>query len=120
MALAGWMTIAPQLSVPDVAEAQRYYRDVFACKIAWLAEDGSFGAVYNGNNEIFFCRGEVLGQGVVCCVRVEDVESVYQSYRDAGADIISPLETKVWQMREFSVRDVYGYVFRIGQSTLMS
>jgi uncharacterized glyoxalase superfamily protein PhnB len=116
--VGAWRFITPQLSVRDVEAAQRYYRDHLGFKIAWRSEDGSFGAVYNGTTEIFFARSEQSHPSSVCCVRVDDVEAVYAACRAAGAKIVSELETKVWSMREFSVQDPDGHVFRIGQSTL--
>jgi len=114
-----WRFVTPQLPVRDVEAAQRYYRDFLDFKIAWRSEDGSFGAVYNGSTEVFFARSEEPRPGSVCCVRVDDVDAVYAACRTAGAKILCELETKPWSMREFSVEDLDGHVFRIGQSTLV-
>jgi len=44
----GWQFITPQLPVPDVREAQAYYRDVLGFKIAWIYQE-EYGAVYHGS-----------------------------------------------------------------------
>jgi uncharacterized glyoxalase superfamily protein PhnB len=112
-----WSFITPELPVADVSEAQRYYRDVLGFKIGWTAPDGSYGAVYLGTTEVFLARSDSI-RSATCCVRVEDVDAVYAAYRDAGAKIVSELEEKPWSMREFSVEDCAGHLFRIGQSTI--
>jgi len=115
-----WISITPELPVPDVLEAQRYYRDVLGFKIGWTAEDESYGAVYIDANEVFFVRVDEPAQRAVCCIRVTDVEAELEARREAGARIVSDLEVKPWAMREFSVEDLNGHVFRIGQSTMMT
>lgn len=112
-----WSFITPELPVPDVLEAQRYYRDILGFHVGWTAPDESFGAVYLGTTEIFLARSESVSIST-CCVRVEDVEAVYAAYQGSGAKIVSELEDKPWSMREFSVEDCAGHRFRIGQSTL--
>ena len=89
-----WISITPQLPVRDVAEAQRYYRDVLGFKIGWTAADESYGAVYIDANEVFFVRVDEPPARTVCCVRVSDVEAAYAERRDSGARIVSELETR--------------------------
>jgi len=113
-----WISVTPELPVADVREAQCWYRDVLGWKIGWLAEDESYGALYVETLEIFLRRAAVLRPGGVTCVRVSDVESVYAACREAGGKVTSELETKPWQMNEFSVADPDGNVLRIGQSTI--
>jgi catechol 2,3-dioxygenase-like lactoylglutathione lyase family enzyme len=115
-----WISVTVELPVPDVVDAQNYYRDVLGFKIGWTADDESFGAMYADSNEIFLRRSAEPRPGTVCCIRVLDVEAVHAARRDAGARIVSELEDKPWSMREFVVEDPYGHRFRIGQSTLMS
>ncbi len=112
-----WSFITPELGVPDVVEAQRYYRDVLDFKITWTAEDGSFGAAVLGTTELFFAKRDAPSRGVVLCVRVPDVEAVHRRYSELGARVLGPVEEKPWAMREFAVEDPWGHRFRIGQST---
>lgn len=44
----------PELPVPNVREAQEYYRDVLGFEIAWYNEGGRIGAVSHGECVIFF------------------------------------------------------------------
>jgi hypothetical protein len=82
-----WMTVTPELPVHDVRETQLYYRDVLSCKIAWISDDESYGAIYCGQNELFFSRETGAFPGAVVCIRVTDIDRVYQAYREADLAI---------------------------------
>jgi uncharacterized glyoxalase superfamily protein PhnB len=111
-----WKSITPQLPVADVAEAQRYYRDVLGFQIAWIQGD-RFGAVHSGSSELFLSRHEGPRPPATCCVRIDDADGLYLIYRERGAEIVEAVATKPWGMREFAIRDPNGHVFRLGQST---
>jgi uncharacterized glyoxalase superfamily protein PhnB len=108
-----WHHLTPQLPVADVARAQAYYRDVLGCRIAWTWLDG-YGAVYNGDVQIFLAR-DAEPQRSCVCIFVEDVEALYNRYCARGAEIVEPLESKPWGMREFTVKDLDGNLLRIGR-----
>ena len=111
-----WSFITPQLPVADVEETQRYYRDVLGFKIGFTRGE-DFGAAHCGSTEIFFAKAETPHPVSVCCVRVDDVDGLFAIYRERGARIVEQLETKPWRMREFTIEDPNGHLFRIGQST---
>ena len=110
-----WNSITPQLPVRDVAEAQRYFRDVLGFEIAWTRGD-AFGAVQGGKTEIFVSKSE-RPETATLCVLVDDAESLLAIYRERGAKIVEPLQTKPWGVREFTVEEPNGHRFRIGHST---
>lgn len=110
---AHWQFLVPQLPVRNVPVSQAYYRDVLGCTVHWLWED-NFGSVGNGEIEVFLYESD-RPCPAVCSVFVDAVESLYEEYRERGADIVSELELKPWGVREFSVRDPDGNVFRIGR-----
>jgi catechol 2,3-dioxygenase-like lactoylglutathione lyase family enzyme len=113
-AASHWLCVFPQLAVRDVSAAQRYYRDVLGCEIRWTWED-SYGAVENGNVELFFARDEDPTRSVICVV-VDDADRVYAQCRAHGADIVDDLGSKPHRMREFTVRDRDGNLIRIGHA----
>ena len=43
---------------------------------------------------------------------MSDVEKLHAFHRANGAEIISPIENKPWGMREYTVRDPWGYELR--------
>jgi catechol 2,3-dioxygenase-like lactoylglutathione lyase family enzyme len=110
----GWDFLVPQLPVRDVPAAQRWYAEKLGCEPSWIWED-TFGAVTNGEIEVFLIK-EDKPQPVTCCVFVADVDSVYADYRERGAEICSDLESMPWNVREFTVRDPDGNMFRVGTS----
>jgi len=48
-------------------------------------------------------------------LRVDDVDSYYADLETRGIRILSPIETKPWEMREFSVVSPEGHRVTIGQ-----
>lgn len=110
-----WHFVTPQLPVRDVRETQRFYRDVFGCRIAWIYEE-EYGAVYNGHTEIYFSRTDEAFAPVWSFVRVEDADATLRSLRERGATIVEEIASHPWGMREFTVEDNNGHRFRIGHS----
>jgi catechol 2,3-dioxygenase-like lactoylglutathione lyase family enzyme len=108
-----WTFLVPELPVRDVRAAQEWYRDVLGLGVNWLWED-TFGSVGQDGVELFPTVAPDRGP-VTCCVFVDDVEAVYERCRERGADVCAELELKPWGVREFSVRDPDGNVFRIGR-----
>lgn len=48
-------------------------------------------------------------------LRVENVDAYYEEVKRNGVTILSAIETKLWEMREFSVRSPEGHRLVIGQ-----
>ena len=109
-----WLCVFPQLAVRDVMAAQRYYRDVFGFDIRWTWED-SYGAVENGNVELFLAHDDDPTPSVIC-VLVDDADLAYAQCRARGADVVDELASKPHRMREFAVRDRDGNLIRIGHA----
>ena len=110
-----WRYLTPQLPVRDVRETQRFYRDVFGCRIAWIYEE-EYGAVYHGRVEIYFSQTDEDFAPVWNFVRVENADAVLEVLRARGAEIVEEIDSKPWGMREFTVVDNNGHRFRIGHS----
>jgi len=110
-----WQFMTPQLPVPDVREAQAYYRDVLGCKIAWIYQE-EYGAVYNGRTEIFFTRESGSIAPSWHFIRVENADTALGILRERGAKIVEEIGSHPWGMREFTIEDLNGHRFRIGHS----
>jgi len=104
------------LAVVDVTQAVDYYVKVLGFKQHWLWQDPpTFGCVGVGKAEIFLALNPDLAkriEGHQHWFAVEDVDSLHEQHRSAGAQIISPLENKPWGVREYTVRDLNGYHLR--------
>ena len=110
-----WHFLTPVLPVPDVREAQAYYRDVFGCRVAWTRNE-EFGAVYSGRTEIYFEREAGPIARACTFVRVENADRVLAYLEARSARIVRPIASQPWGMREFMVEDLAGHRFRIGHS----
>jgi catechol 2,3-dioxygenase-like lactoylglutathione lyase family enzyme len=114
MEAGGWESITPQLPVTDVPRALAWYRDVLGCRIAWVWDDAAYGAVYNGDAELFFSRVDGPPPEACCYVRVPDADALHARCRERGVEIVEPLGSRPWGMREFTIRDLNGHRVRFG------
>ena len=101
----------PELPVMDVQRAQQYYKDKLGFEIAWLYPGGEIGAVNRDNVAIFFRKRTLPFEPAIHWVFAEDIDSSYQELSSFGANIIEPLETKPWGLRQFTVKDLDGNLF---------
>lgn len=102
----------PVLPVTNVTGTQKYYRDVLGFTIDW--RDGeSFGQVSNGDIAIFFQKVDTPTPGYVIVLNTENADAVYEAFQQAKANIVDPIQTRTWGLREFRVQDINGHVLRI-------
>jgi catechol 2,3-dioxygenase-like lactoylglutathione lyase family enzyme len=112
--LVAWEFLVPNLPVRDVQAAQRWYEDVLGLGVNWLWQN-NFGSVGSDHVELFLYESDAP-HPTTCSIFVDDVDSVYERSRERGGEIVGELEAKPWGVREFSLRDPDGHVFRIGRS----
>ena len=103
----------PELPVEDVERAQQYYRDVLGFQIGWLDPGKGIGAVSRGKIVIFFRKRARPFEPAVHWVFADDVEASYVEMKASGANIVEPLETKPWGLRQFTVDDLDGNRFYV-------
>ena len=60
--------------------------------------------------------GELGCHNYFAYLRVADADTYYNNLKAKGADLLSILEDKPWEMREFAVRTVDGHRITIGHS----
>ena len=101
----------PELPVADVERAQQHYRDALGFEIGWLYPGKEIGAVSHGNLAIFFRKRKSPFEPAVHWVFAEDIDASYQELKSSGANIVDPLETKPWGLRQFTVKDLDGNLF---------
>jgi catechol 2,3-dioxygenase-like lactoylglutathione lyase family enzyme len=109
-----WEFLVPNVPVRDVPASQVWYRDVLGFGINWLWED-NFGSVGCDNVELFLYESDDP-KPVTCSVFVGDVDEVHAWVVESGGEVVSPLEQKPWNVREFTVRDPDGNRLRVGTS----
>ena len=103
--------LVPELPVTDVERAQQYYRDTLGFEIGWLDPGKGIGAVSHGDVAIFFRRRARPFEPAVHWVFAEDIDATYEELKSLGANIVEPLETKPWGLRQLTVEDLDGNRF---------
>jgi len=101
----------PELPVADVERAQQHYKDVLGFDIGWLYPTKEIGAVSRGKVAIFFRKRTPPFEPAVHWIFAEDIDASYQELLSSGANIVEPLETKPWGMRQFTLQDIDGNLF---------
>jgi [ribosomal protein S5]-alanine N-acetyltransferase len=117
-------SMVPVLAVHDVRATAEYYRDVLGFTIGFLNGDPpSHGGVarvswspQGARIQLTRVEPEVeLRSSVSFYVNAgPDLDALYNSFRERGADIVSGVQAYPWGTREFSIRDCNGYVLRFG------
>jgi predicted enzyme related to lactoylglutathione lyase len=101
----------PELPACDVERAQQHYRDALGFEIGWLYPDKSIGAVSRDKAVIFFRKKDPPFEPAIHWMFAEDIDASYQELKSKGANIVDPLETKPWGLRQFTVQDLDGNLF---------
>lgn len=101
----------PELPVPDVEAAQRYYRDHMGFEIAWHNKDGGIGAVKHRDCALFFRKTDGPIHAGTFWVFTEDIDDAHAELERLGANITVPINDTAWGMRQFTIKDVYGNIF---------
>jgi uncharacterized glyoxalase superfamily protein PhnB/GNAT superfamily N-acetyltransferase len=108
--------LSPILAVTDIRAAVDFYTRVLAFELDWIWGDPpTHGAVRRDNLQIQFSlnpakAARAPGTQYFCFVNV--VEDFHALHRAGGAEIVSPIENKPWGLREYTVRDPWGYELR--------
>lgn len=100
------------LPVADVAEAIGYYRDVLGFSSSWTEAD-RFGMAGDDTIAVFFEKRDTF-EPVTVILNTEDADERFKTLTRNGAEIIEPIATRYWGMREVVVSDLNGHRLRIG------
>jgi GNAT superfamily N-acetyltransferase/uncharacterized glyoxalase superfamily protein PhnB len=112
-------SVEPILAVADVRASLAFYRDVLGFARPWLwGEPPAHGGIFLGRAHFQFRQDPeraAAAAGLSYFLPSSDVEALYEGHRERGAAIISPLESKPWGVREYTVRDDTGYHLRFSE-----
>ena len=112
-------SMALELAVPSVDAAIEYYVNVlgFTFRRTEREENSCFGEVMLGDAHILFAhRSDArtpVGHGAAARVLVDDVDALYDLIKANGGTIVIDIQDRPYGLRQFYVRDLYGYEFRI-------
>lgn len=108
--------VMPTLCVPDLSATVDFYREClrFGLEFLW-GEPPVHAGMRLGDVSIHFSKGEAGPDGFWLYFVVEDVDSLYEYYTSNEVEVLSEPTTQPWEMREFEIKDLNGYVLRFGQ-----
>ncbi len=114
----------PVLPVRDIEETAHHYRDVLGFNIHFMwreHDDAPLAHCAVGRDEAHLQfttwtrqHDQVVNAGWTYII-VDNVDALHDEVAARGAEIVSPLETFSWQMREFEIKDCNGHILRFGQ-----
>ena len=111
--------MALELAVPSVDAAIEHYVNVlgFSFRRTEREEKSCFGEVMLGDAHILFSHRSnartPVGRGAAARVLVDDIDALYDLIKANGGTITIDIQDRPYGLRQFYVRDLYGYEFRI-------
>ena len=116
---------AISLNVPDVQKSAQWAKEHLGFDEAMSAEgfcslthpDAGFNLIYLRTGLPTFKPASAAGQadGMLVVFTVEDIDADYTSLREAGVEIVTPIETEPWGERYFQMTDPNGVIYQLVQ-----
>ena len=111
----------PEIPVRDVDEAAAYYVNALGFSFDWGDDRGGIGGISQGECRMFLTnapfRAPYGTSGVVTIWlnlgSKQEVDELYQRWKEAGARVLAPPEDKPWHLREFRIADLDGNQLRV-------
>jgi catechol 2,3-dioxygenase-like lactoylglutathione lyase family enzyme len=104
----------PILNVKSLQASMDYYVQKLGFEKKWdWGDPPDFGCVRRGKVEIFLCEGGQGQPGMWMSIFMDDVDALYEEYKESGATILNPPTNYPWQTREMLVEDLDGHRFRM-------
>ena len=109
------------IAVPDLEASAAFYRDALGFAIHEMGDPG--WRMY-GRDQCRIMAGEcpdaipaarIGDHSYYAYLVVDDVDGYYAQLLDYGTEIVKPLASEPWGMREFGIRTVDGHRMMIGQ-----
>lgn len=108
------------LAVKDLSVSAAYFRNQLGFDLDFTAPGWEFLSFGEFKVMLGECRDalwahETGDHSYFAHVLVENIDEVYTDFKERGAEIISPIANKPWQIREFGVRTPDGHRIVFGQ-----
>ena len=109
----------PGLPVPDVLAAAEFYtnRLGFTLGFTW-GEPPMTAGVNLGNVQVFLERGTPASGGAAVYFVVGDADELFAFHQGNGVEVVEELGDRPYGLRDYMVRDPYGYVLGFGHYLL--
>lgn len=104
------------LSVPDVRAAAEFYTSKLGFWLAFTFGDPpSMAGVNLGNVQMFLEQGAANPQGCSVYFVVGNADELYEFQKASGVEILQEPGDRPYGLRDYRVRDLYGYELGFGQ-----
>jgi predicted lactoylglutathione lyase len=111
----------PEIPVSSVDKAAGYYVNVLGFSFDWGNDDGGIGGISQGDCRMFLTNAPFRAihgpKGpVIVWLNLnskQEVDALFERWKDTGAKIIEAVEDKPWNLREFRVADLDGNQLRV-------
>lgn len=84
----------------------------------WLAfkwgEPPTMAGVNLDHVQIFLEHGEPSPKGCYLYFLINDADAFYEFHRNNGVEIVQPIGDREYEIRDYAVRDLHGYVLSFG------
>ncbi|MGD1854550.1 MAG: VOC family protein [Leptolyngbyaceae cyanobacterium] len=109
------------LAAPDLEKSAEFFRDVLGFTLHEIGDQGwrmfvrDNCRIMAGHCPDAIPPSELGDHSYFGYFVVDDVDDYYGMVTSKGAEVIKPLRTEKWGMREFGVRTIDGHRIMIGQ-----
>lgn len=103
------------LLVSDLDAALDFYRSKlgFSLSFKW-GEPPAMAGVNLGQVQIFLELGEPSPKGCYLYFVINDADAFHEFHRQNGVEIVQPIADRDYELRDYSIRDLHGYVLTFG------
>ncbi|HZF13203.1 MAG TPA: VOC family protein [Thermoanaerobaculia bacterium] len=107
------------LCVGDVQAAVDFYTTQLGFRLGFTwGDQPTFAGVLLGHVQIFLAPGTPCPEGCAVFFDVDNADELYDFHRANGVEVVNPLGDRPWGMRDYAVRDLYGYRLTFGYPLL--
>ena len=105
----------PALAVSDVAVAVDFYTKKLGFSLGFTWDDPPTMAGVNlGGVQVFLNKGTPGPNGCSVYFVVGDADELYDFQHANGVEVVEPPGDRPWGLRDYTVRDLYGYTLTFG------
>ena len=107
----------PSLAVRDVLAAVDFYTTKLGFTLGFIWGDPpNIAGVNLGKVQMFLERGTPNPAGCSVYFVVGDADELHEFHRAGGVDIVVPPEDRLYGLRDYRIRDLYGYELSFGHN----
>jgi predicted lactoylglutathione lyase len=111
----------PEIPVANVDKAADYYKNCLGFNFDWGGEEGGIAGISRGHCRMFLTNPdfrEMYGNSGPVLVWInlnsrEEVNALHAEWSSKQAKIVSPPESKPWNLHEFTATDLDGNLLRV-------